>query len=70
MGPEDESRALNFSARTLQAIDDFAGFVVAIVDATRLVKVMAAREEFVANVSHELRTPLTSLVISIWSSKS
>nr|WP_269440154.1 HAMP domain-containing sensor histidine kinase [Arthrobacter sp. zg-Y769] len=54
--------ALNVSARPIKTEGSFSGSVLAFSDVSRLVRAVAAQEEFVASVSHELRTPLTSIM--------
>lgn len=61
-GTGEQQVALNVSARPIRTDGVFSGSVIAFSDVTRLVRAVAAQEEFVASVSHELRTPLTSII--------
>lgn len=61
-GAGADQLALNVSARPIRANGTVTGAVIAFSDVTRLVRAVAAQEEFVASVSHELRTPLTSIL--------
>ncbi|MCC9144452.1 MULTISPECIES: ATP-binding protein [unclassified Arthrobacter] len=61
-GAGEHEMALNVSARPIKGEGSFSGSVIAFSDVSRLVRAVAAQEEFVASVSHELRTPLTSIM--------
>ncbi|MCC9204327.1 ATP-binding protein [Arthrobacter sp. zg-Y769] len=61
-GAGEHEMALNVSARPIKTEGSFSGSVLAFSDVSRLVRAVAAQEEFVASVSHELRTPLTSIM--------
>ena len=61
-GTGEKQLAASVSARPIKANGALSGSVIAFHDVSRLVRALAAQEEFVANVSHELRTPLTSIM--------
>jgi signal transduction histidine kinase len=63
MGPADEQRAINFSARRVhRETGERLGVVVAAHDVTDLATALDVREQFLRTVSHELRTPTTNII--------
>ncbi|WP_461169691.1 PAS domain-containing sensor histidine kinase [Arthrobacter sp. Z1-15] len=62
IGTGEHQMAVSVSARPVGGARGVSGSVLSFSDVTRLVRAVAAQDEFVANVSHELRTPLTSIL--------
>ncbi|WAP52050.1 PAS domain-containing sensor histidine kinase [Arthrobacter sp. ATA002] len=61
-GTGGEQMAASVSARPVGGVRGASGSVLSFSDVTRLMRAVAAQDDFVANVSHELRTPLTSIL--------
>ena len=62
VGTGEDQMAVSVSARPVRGMGEVFGSVLSFSDVTRLVRAVAAQDDFVANVSHELRTPLTSIL--------